>query len=126
MKIDDDRDLRELYAALRRQEERAAPAFAGVRALATHDRRGPHSPWVLLGLATAAAALVAGAFFLFRIPVRPGPSVTEWKAPTDFLLQIPGQEILRTLPRIGRSLPEASIEPTNGLQAPARPPGQSS
>ncbi len=33
--------------------------------------------------------------------VRSATSITEWKAPTDFLLETPGSELLRTVPQIG-------------------------
>lgn len=33
-----------------------------------------------------------------------GPVVAEWRSPTDFLLRTPGDELLRTVPRVGDSL----------------------
>jgi hypothetical protein len=47
---------------------------------------------------------------------RPGPpppmaAVAQWIAPTDFLLDTPGREIVHTVPRIGRVLTPRSVSP---------------
>jgi len=34
-------------------------------------------------------------------PGKPVASLMEWKPPTDFLLETPGRELLRTVPAIG-------------------------
>jgi hypothetical protein len=60
-----------------------------------------------VALALSLAALVACIFFVRlmrqpeRHPGKPAISLTEWKAPTDFLLETPGRELLRTVPVIG-------------------------
>ena len=62
-------------------------------------------------MAAVAVVLVTmvTAILLFRPPRRKPPryapksvtSITEWKAPTDFLLATPGRELLETVPQIG-------------------------
>jgi hypothetical protein len=42
-------------------------------------------------------------------------SITEWKAPTDFLLETPGRELLRTVPRFG----ELKADGWSGYAAPS-------
>jgi len=99
-----DHDLGEQFHALRREDAAAAPPFyatlAAARAWhATAPRRR------VLGLA-AAAILVAGvavALLLARRDRRGVPidlAAVRWKAPTDFLLALPGEELLRTVPKL--------------------------
>ena len=107
---DDDRDLQERFAALRRADEDRLPRFALVwdRARGGHRDRG--RLWPLMVGATVAAALLVLLAVALRAPVgplgarkeeRPGSSITEWTAPTDFLLRTPARDVLRTVPRIG-------------------------
>ncbi len=70
---DSDDMLRRRFAVLRREEEQQAPEFGRL--------------WQ------------AGAGARRRQTVA---SITEWKAPTDFLLETPGSELLRTVPEIGQ------------------------
>ncbi|MGA9353127.1 MAG: hypothetical protein WBV46_05510 [Terriglobales bacterium] len=99
-----DDDLRERFGALRREEEARAPAFA-MPSVGRFDR----SLWRSAGplLAVAASVLAILALILWTRTVtwrleqeRNVASITGWKAPTDFLLNTPGQELLRTVPAI--------------------------
>lgn len=102
---DDETDLREGFAALRREDSAKTPAFETLLAGATVGRsRGRLLPrWggLLAAVSLVAAALVAVA--VLRPPRTPSriASVEEWTAPTDFLLRTPGREILESVPRIG-------------------------
>jgi hypothetical protein len=94
--------LRRRFAALRREEDQQAPEFATLwRSRARAQRR--QARW----FAAAAWALIALLAFLWIRSVQRRPddktvaSITEWKAPTDFLLETPGRELLRTVPEIG-------------------------
>ena len=113
---DDETDLRQAFAALRREEAEKAPPFDGVLT-AAQLRRGRHRlvP-VLAGLAASVAAIVIA---VVAVAVRQPPStppragrIEQWTAPTDFLLRTPGREILDTTPRIGArpflALPEGA------------------
>jgi len=119
MTTDDDRDLRERFAALRREEEAGAPAIEGLVARARARTRGEalriRRP--VLVLATAAAVLLVIALLDLHKPPRPFPvpSITEWRSPTDFLLQTPGREVLESLPRFGEGLipPESNERRTS-------------
>jgi hypothetical protein len=83
-------NLQQTFDALRQQEAASAPRF---------DRmwraRAPRS--LTPRLAFAAMLLITVAVLVFQ-PQKPQPSLTEWKAPTDFLLQTPGSELLNSLP----------------------------
>ena len=90
-------NLREAFETLREQETASAPRF---------DRmwraRAPRS--FIPRLAFAAMLLITVAVLVFR-PEKPQPSITAWKAPTDFLLQTPGRELLQSIPELRGNQP---------------------
>jgi hypothetical protein len=99
---DSDNTLRRRFVALRREEDQQAPEFATLwKARAGKRRR--QTRW----FAATACALIALLAFLWirsvqrRHDDKTVASITEWKAPTDFLLETPGRELLRTVPEIG-------------------------
>lgn len=110
----DDQDLRERFAVLRREDADLAPDFAMLQ-----KRRLPAPrPWRLRA-AVAAALVVMVAVMALKFYQRPapppGPSITQWKSPTDFLLQTPGRELLESAPAFtsseGMALPTAKPTP---------------
>ena len=118
----EERDIRELFRDLRQEDERLAPSFARhwnpARSKA-HASRRPGRP--LRAIAAAAAALTAlgVSAIIFRQPAIPPAadiSTSRWRSPTDFLLQLPGESLLKAVPRLGESLTELrAIRPnTNG------------
>jgi hypothetical protein len=101
-----DEDLRTRFAELRREEELRVPQFAfPPPRLAGQDRRWGTGR--LIAGAACVAALVAAALFLRFVPSQPArtgqpvATLTEWRSPTDFLLETPGRELLRSVPAIG-------------------------
>lgn len=98
-----DRDLRELFAGLRREDrahagdfsiflQRARPRASSIRLFA----------WVAAGMAVTIAVVVMSMPRSERRGIgSPEISITEWKSSTDFLLSTPGLELLRTIPSIG-------------------------
>jgi hypothetical protein len=94
----DDRDLRDRFASLRRAESGEAPAFA--RSITAPRRES--KPSVALTIAIA-ATLVLSVLFL-PDDVKPTDTIdlrsARWIAPTDFLLNVPGDWMLREVPRI--------------------------
>ena len=108
-----DDDLRDRFVVLRREEEQGVPNFSSLwrgRVRAPLGRRR----W----LALAGCALIVVAAILLLHLERPNRnevsmvSITEWKAPTDFLLETPGREILQTVPEIGKWQGYARATPT--------------
>src|SRR5258707_14454886 len=102
-----DNDLRDRFAALRREEEAQAPDFVVLASgSAARQRRRPAGKMIVL--ATCLAMMIAAAIFLLRPvllkpkqgPGSPVASITEWNAPTDFLLETPARELLPTVPAI--------------------------
>ena len=109
----EEKKIKELFVELKRQEERRAPAFEQVWAVAASRVRRDRWRAYFLRVAAAAAALIALAvatvLFLNRQPERPPAKnaasgnahkssglpwqsavlISEWRAPTDFLLELP-------------------------------------
>ncbi len=109
-----DRVLHEHYAATRRIDARAASSFDDAWRSArarSGDRRRP----VLRVLALAAVgAGVVAAIVLFVEPFWNDsfetPTLSEWRAPTDTFLEIPGTEWLRSVPTFETGLPGLTWE----------------
>jgi hypothetical protein len=95
--VNDDR-LRQLFAELRRAETERAPRFEAT-ALAGRNRLNPQLHLRRMSFAAVLLILVALAFLpMLRRPTQ--PSITAWKAPTDFLLVTPGRELLHSTPEL--------------------------
>lgn len=117
---DSDDGLRHRFAVLRREEEQHAPKFAAL----WKARPGARRRQVRWFAAAACALIALLAFLWIRLVERPpeeitAASITEWKAPTDFLLETPGRELLRTVPEIGQwhvytAMPGATPSPAGG------------
>ncbi len=91
------------------------------RVLAAAEAQDPRrnvlrQPWLF---ATAAAVIViAMVMAIVRLPKFAGPSqaelaaaqkLSQWHAPSDALLSVPGQEILRNVPKLGESYLKFSV-----------------
>lgn len=129
----DDRDLRENFDALRREDAGAAPAFDPIWDAAAR-RRSSRRFTAASGRALWAAAsvvVIAGAAILYRGASPPeaasedvARAFAEWRAPTDFLLRTPGRELLETVPRVSVDLPTGLIDgiPRKGSTVTPSPP----
>jgi hypothetical protein len=96
-----DRGLHARFAALRHEEEQQVPEFASFWRRVPRSSRS-RARW----LVAAACVVIVLAGILWQRAIRAPQdlsvaSITEWKAPTDFLLETPGREWLRTVPAIG-------------------------
>ncbi len=95
----DDHDLGERFHALRREDAAAAPAlrttFAAARARAATT---PRHRTLALGAAAIVLAGVALALLLARRAVPTDLATVRLKTPTDFLLALPNEDLLRTVP----------------------------
>lgn len=101
--MNDDRDLRDAFARLREADMRSAPRF-GVH----ESRRRRFVP--RLAFATLMLVLIlTGGYVARRAQQRRVPpanvSLSTWRAPTDFLLQTPGSELLDSTPRLDSRAP---------------------
>lgn len=100
---DHDADLREYFAALRREERRAAPPFH-VPAWVRRSR-----PRRTLPVAASAVLVGGAAALLLWVGARGRPTestlsgsltAAAWISPTDFLLETPGRDLLRVVPDV--------------------------
>ncbi len=118
-----DDDLKARFQELRAERRGAAPDFAAMMARVRADVEVgvPVEPltrssrrrlrWAWAGGSLAAAAAAVGLLFFnpgaradreFERVVRSyTASAGSWRSPTDGLLQLPGSEIMRSIPRIG-------------------------
>ncbi len=97
-----DHDLEERFHALRRADAAAAPPFHTT--LAAARVRGGKPRRRTLGLAAAVViASVAVALLLTRRGAPTDLATVRLKAPTDFLLTLPNEQLLRTVPELGRA-----------------------
>ncbi len=125
MKREDER-ISTLFQQLREEDERHAPSFAHDWSLALSRWEKPRRRWAVWRLAAGAAALIVlgAGWWMFSpspAPVTDPPNATpwqpplgapqppailisEWRSPTEFLLRIPGEELLRRVPRLDESL----------------------
>ena len=114
--------LDELLPLLARGAEPPADFQAQVLAAAEDaSERKDARPWRVWTMAGATAVILA-AFVIgvtsYRRTTRTVPAdelaaaqkLAEWRAPSDALLATPGQEILRTMPRLGESYPNVPVK----------------
>jgi hypothetical protein len=111
-RLPDDKDLVERFAELRNAQRGAIPSFANLTA--RRGRRGNRRAPFALGLAAALMAAAIIGVLVERVRVREAPApldlrTARWTAPTDFLLNVPGNWMLRDLPRIAAPASPASM-----------------
>lgn len=97
MSLREDDLLRAAFHDLRALELSSIPRFRIAR------RETTRLPYLFRGFAAVILALfVIGTFASFvRVTTRDAVTLTSWKAPTDFLLETPQIEMLRSVPRFG-------------------------
>ena len=89
-----------------------ARVLAAAGAASEGKRARPWPLWTLAGAAAAIVMVMIGAAIYRRTAqtisfsateVATAQKLAEWRAPSDTLLETPGQEILRTTPKLGES-----------------------
>lgn len=119
----EDEKIRQWFHELKRGDEKLAPSFVcDWEAARSHvGDRSQFFPFSAAAVAVMLVFLAAFSWILVRQSARPespinswnSTSILHWQAPTDFLLQTPGNQLLRTAPQIGRSaveLPKINFE----------------
>lgn len=108
----DDSRLRDLFREAREADEASAPVFRAIPRRRPISRRWPEYMTASL---VAALALVVALLVWPKVDTSPReptptaadvPRFEEWTAPTDFLLETPGRELLSSTPVIGAAAPE--------------------
>ena len=104
--IERDDHLKQAFAALRREDAAGSPSFQATVA-AAHARRAGVPRRRALGLAAgmvvAVIAVVVASTWRAQKTDRLeiDLATVRWQAPTDFLLKLPGVELLRSVPQLG-------------------------
>jgi hypothetical protein len=87
-----------------------ARVLAAAEAASEVKRARPWRLWTLAGATVAIVMVMIGAVIYRRTAQTIPPEdiavvqkLAEWRAPSDGLLRTPGQEILRTMPKLGES-----------------------
>lgn len=129
-----DDHLRHAFDALRRETQASAPSFASLTsaaAMTTARRRRRRRRGALL-----VAAILIPTFIVLRAGPARGPDFERftaltgldpgevtWRAPSDFLLDVPGRELLRTIPLVdvlAPLVPGDSARPADSNVTPRR------
>jgi hypothetical protein len=102
--MNDDSQLRAYFASLRRAGDSATPSLErviGRAARRSHDRGLKVAASVVFSVVTV---VILWAWNPHRSPPlnAAAPRLADWRAPTDFLLDTPGRELLHTIPVMGR------------------------
>ena len=125
---DDEREIASAFAQLRRADEASAPSFHATLTSARAGRMSQHSAiGRVLAVATLLVVIVGLAVLRPKHPPasrRPVPapssaraSLESWESPTDFLLDMPGSELWRGLPRLPSNLPTNSPSSKKGAHS---------
>jgi hypothetical protein len=128
----DDAELRRAFGALDRTMQACAPSFAELTYAGTLNaarRRSRARRAVLL-----IAAIVLPAFLVVRARSTQGfdferfgvltgldPGAVSWQAPSDFLLSVPGADLLKTVPAIDANVPAIPADSTRPPATTATP-----
>jgi len=102
----DDHRLRKGFEALRREDAAGTPPFRATVA-AARARQAAAPGHRALRLAAAVVVAVAAVVVVSTWRERDGIrldvdlATVRWQAPTDFLLKLPGDELLRSIPQLG-------------------------
>ena len=102
----DDHHLRGAFEALRREDAAGTPPFqATVAAARARPAAGPGHRALRLGAAVVVAVVAVVVVSTRRerdgVRLELDLATVRWQAPTDFLLKLPGDELLRSLPQLG-------------------------
>jgi len=101
----DEHDLRDRFQRLRREDMAGVTPFRATLAAAVRPAASPRPPALRMVAAAAVIAALAVTVVLATRGRRGIPidlARAQWQAPSDFLLQVPGAELLRSVPRLGR------------------------
>lgn len=135
MSESDDEKLRNAFDALRRETQASDPSFASLTA--PHALEAQRWRRRRRRIAIMAAAIIAGAFIWHprannepdfeRFTALTGidPGQVTWRAPSDFLLEVPGRDLLRKVPLIDIQAPALSADSVRPPDPNSTPRGRS-
>jgi hypothetical protein len=106
---EDERKIKELFQKIKEDDLRATPSFLKSLEMASSKVEKEFRHPFLKIAATCAVLILFGitGFLLWhQRTIKPGkyPSISQWRPPTEFLLKTPGEEWLKTVPKLEQSL----------------------
>ncbi len=122
----DEKDIKELFLALRQEDERVAPSFAAQWTTALAQTGTARRASRAVRVVAATTALVAGlgvSVVILRHAARPPAGaipIFQWRSPTGFLLTSPGELLLATVPHLGESVVDIKAIRTEGKNGGAK------
>jgi hypothetical protein len=102
-----DSDLREIFSVLRAEDRHLGTSFRAVLERSRSRGRATSRRWVAAASLAAVGTVIVVALVNTmnrpspRLWMQPSLSATSWRAPTDFLLETPGRELLGSMPSLG-------------------------
>jgi len=106
---DDEREIASALERLRKADESSAPPFHVTLTSARDGRVSRRAPiglrLVIVGLAVFQSKHPQASRPPLPAPSSAKASLESWESPTEFLLETPGSELWRGLPRLRESLP---------------------
>jgi hypothetical protein len=105
--VNDELEIRKRFASMRNEDSSRISRFEHVlERVRTKSYLGLR-PLVAASCLLIATIVVSVAYRSYeRVPATSGiaaPSLAHWRAPTDFLLDTPGRELLYAIPQIGEA-----------------------
>lgn len=110
MNRNDDNEIKKFFLQMKQDDLRVTPSFLKTLEIASSKIKKEFRHTSFLKLAATCTLLIVVAitgFLLWRErTTKPTKyqSITQWRPPTEFLLKTPGQEWLKTVPKLGQSL----------------------
>jgi hypothetical protein len=110
-----DNDIRKFFQQMKEDNMRVSPSFLkSLEMVSSRIEKGLRRPSFFRLAATCVFVIVVAivGFFLWHertTKFSKYQSISEWRPPTEFLLKTPGQDWLKTVPKLGQS----SLEQNN-------------
>lgn len=109
MNRNDDNEIKKFFQQMKEHDLRATPSFLKTLEMASSKIEKESQRTSFLKIATTSALLIVIAITGFLLwheqttKLGKYESISQWRAPTEFLLKTPGQEWLKTVPKLGQS-----------------------
>jgi len=106
---ENDPEIEKLFQEMKEADLQATPSFQKSLEMASSKiKKGfRHPPFLKMAATCALLILVAITGFVLwhERTAKPGKyqSISQWRPPTEFLLKTPGEEWLKTVPKLGQS-----------------------
>ena len=110
MNRNDDNEIKQIFQKMKEADLQSTPSFLKSLEMASSKiEKGFRRPSFFRIVATCAlviAVAITGFFIWHEQTPRFSKysSISQWRPPTEFLLKTPGQEWLKTVPKLGQSL----------------------